>query len=148
MNFRFYCSCGMCNYTKPPCIIDSDCIKLEEKNRSRERRSCLPDHLWTRTDEWHWSIFVCYFEYGYVSQSDGNGRWILCADRLSILILLHMREKWIGRLWMQEHCFMWTWKRYHGSILPTQHLHIVQRREDTIYGSLLDDPFEYEKSKY
>ena len=144
-------SCGMCNYTKPPCIIDSDCIKLEEKNRSREEDPACQiifaeQELMSDTEGFPFLVTLNMDTYRKVMGMVDE----YCAPRglEHFDIAPYERENRLATMDAGVLLYV-NLKKYIMAPYYRRNICIsFNVGKARIYGSLLDDPFEYEKSKY
>lgn len=144
-------SCGMCNYMKPPCIIDSDFIKLEEKNRSREEDPACQiifaeQELMNDTEGFPFLVTLNMDTYRKVMGMVDE----YCAPRGLEHFDIAPYERENGLATMDAGALLYVnLKKYIMAPYYRRNICIsFNVGKARIYGSLLDNPFEYEKSKY
>ena len=144
-------SCGMCNYTMPPCIIDSDCDKGEAESRSKKKapaRQTIFEEQELMNDIDGLPFLVTLNADTYRKVMEMVGEYCVPKGLERFDIAPYERENGLATqdtgalLYLKLKKYIRApYYRYNICIS----FNIGKAR---IYRSLLEDPFEYEKSKY
>lgn len=144
-------SCGMCNYMKPPCIIDSDFDKREAERRSTERdpaRQIIFDEQELMNDVEGFPFLVTLNTDTYRKVMGMVDEYCTPRGLEHFDIAPYERENGLATTDAGALLYL-NLKRYIRAPYYRHNICIsFNVGKERIYESLLADPFEYEKSKY